>query len=185
VGPDSANNPNQYTSRENDNTGLYYYRARYYDPVMKRFISSDPIGLAGGWNTYAYVGGNPISYTDPLGLRRGGNGKGPQSAPTIGPFGCVFGACASSNNLSSEAQLSFELTLGGGLEICDAPAQKPEIQSCEKPKKGTVIDPGGPPIPKRFGGAFFGVGIKSDGSFCVRLGPHISVPFVPSFSKAQ
>jgi RHS repeat-associated protein len=67
VGPDSANNPNQYTSRENDNTGLYYYRARYYDPVLKRFVSSDPIGLAGGMNTYSYVEGNPLSYADPTG----------------------------------------------------------------------------------------------------------------------
>jgi RHS repeat-associated protein len=69
VGPDSTNNPNQYTSRENDNTGLYFYRARYYDPVLKRFISSDPIGLEGGINTYSYVGGNPLSFTDPSGLR--------------------------------------------------------------------------------------------------------------------
>jgi RHS repeat-associated protein len=68
VGPDSANNPNQYTSRENDNTGLYYYRARYYDPVMKRFVSSDPIGLTGGINTYMYADGSPTTETDPLGL---------------------------------------------------------------------------------------------------------------------
>jgi RHS repeat-associated protein len=68
VGPDSANNPNQYTSRENDNTGLYYYRARYYDPVLKMFVSSDPIGLAGGMNSYSYVAGNPLSFTDPTGL---------------------------------------------------------------------------------------------------------------------
>ncbi|QJC55793.1 Putative deoxyribonuclease RhsC [Polaromonas vacuolata] len=68
VGPDSANNPNQYTSRENDNTGLYYYRARYYDPVLKRFVSSDPIGLAGGINTYLYANGSPLLYADPLGL---------------------------------------------------------------------------------------------------------------------
>jgi RHS repeat-associated protein len=49
VGTDSTNNPIQYTSRENDGTGLFYYRARYYDPVLKRFVSEDPIGLAGGW----------------------------------------------------------------------------------------------------------------------------------------
>jgi RHS repeat-associated protein len=48
VGPDATGNMSQYTSRENDATGLLYYRARYYDPVLKRFISSDPIGLAGG-----------------------------------------------------------------------------------------------------------------------------------------
>ena len=58
----------EYTGRESDGAGLYYYRARYYDPVLKRFISEDPIGLAGGINSYAYVGGNPISRRDPLGL---------------------------------------------------------------------------------------------------------------------
>ena len=59
----------QYTGRENDNNGLYYYRARYYDPVLKRFLSEDPIGLAGGsLSFYAYVEGNPLSYADPTGL---------------------------------------------------------------------------------------------------------------------
>ncbi|MHB1247544.1 MAG: RHS repeat-associated core domain-containing protein [Sulfuriferula sp.] len=61
-------NPVQYTGRENDQSGLYYYRARYYDPQLKRFISEDPIGLGGGVNQYAYVGGNPISLIDPKGL---------------------------------------------------------------------------------------------------------------------
>jgi RHS repeat-associated protein len=58
----------QYTARENDQTGLYYNRARYYDPLLKRFISEDPIGLNGGMNVYAYAGGNPISGFDPFGL---------------------------------------------------------------------------------------------------------------------
>lgn len=61
-------NPIQYTARENDDTGLYYYRARYYDPQLKRFISEDPIGINGGLNVYAYVNGNPISLIDPMGL---------------------------------------------------------------------------------------------------------------------
>lgn len=68
IGPDATGNPIQYTSRENDGTGLYFYRARYYNPVLGRFISSDPIGLAGGINTYSYVEGDPLSYTDPTGL---------------------------------------------------------------------------------------------------------------------
>ena len=68
VGPDAAKNPIQYTSRENDGTGLMFYRARYYDSVLKRFISSDPIGLLGGANTYSYVGGDPLSLIDPEGL---------------------------------------------------------------------------------------------------------------------
>jgi len=58
----------QYTGRENDGTGLYYYRARYYDLTIDRFIAEDPIGFSGGPNVYAYVRGNPISFIDPLGL---------------------------------------------------------------------------------------------------------------------
>jgi RHS repeat-associated protein len=68
LGPDEGN-AIQYTARENDQTGLYYYRARYYDPVLKRFVSEDPIGLGGGTNVYAYVRGNPVSYTDSEGLQ--------------------------------------------------------------------------------------------------------------------
>ena len=66
LGPDGGNSL-QYTGRENDGTGLYYYRARTLDPITKRFTSEDPIGIAGGINLYSYVGGNPISYTDPTG----------------------------------------------------------------------------------------------------------------------
>jgi len=67
LGPDEGNSL-QYTGRENDGTGLYYYRARYYDPVLKRFISEDPIGISGGMNLYRYVHSNPLSYSDPMGL---------------------------------------------------------------------------------------------------------------------
>jgi RHS repeat-associated protein len=55
-----------YTGREMDSqTGLMYYRARWYDPQQSRFISEDPIG---GMNQYTYGSNNPIIYGDPLGL---------------------------------------------------------------------------------------------------------------------
>lgn len=58
-----------YTGRERDpDTGLYYYRARFYDPQVGRFISEDPIGLSGGINQFAYGGNNPQNVTDPSGL---------------------------------------------------------------------------------------------------------------------
>ncbi|WJI14309.1 hypothetical protein MWN52_11710 [Pseudoxanthomonas winnipegensis] len=60
-------NPYQYTGREKDQSGLYYYRARYYQPGIGRFISEDPIGLTAGPNGYAYVEGNPIDQIDPFG----------------------------------------------------------------------------------------------------------------------
>jgi len=50
-------------------TGLHYNRFRYYDPDAGRFVSQDPIGLAGGVNLYQYAP-NPLSWVDPLGLAR-------------------------------------------------------------------------------------------------------------------
>jgi RHS repeat-associated protein len=66
----SFTNSYAYTGREWDKeTGLYYYRARYYDPMEGRFISKDPISFAGGdINLYGYVQGNPLNHTDSLGL---------------------------------------------------------------------------------------------------------------------
>ena len=58
-----------FTGREWDpETGLYYYRARYYDPVQGRFIAADPVGFGAGPNFYAYVGNRPASTIDPSGL---------------------------------------------------------------------------------------------------------------------
>jgi RHS repeat-associated protein len=65
----SATNWFRYSARQFDSdTALYYNRARYYDPTTGRFLSEDPIGFKGGINFYAYVRGNPVGRTDPLGL---------------------------------------------------------------------------------------------------------------------
>jgi len=67
----ASDNPYGFTAREDDGTGLYFYRARYYSPEQKRFISEDPIGFeSGDVNFYAYVGGNPVIFRDAFGKQQ-------------------------------------------------------------------------------------------------------------------
>jgi RHS repeat-associated protein len=62
-----------FTGRYYDaETGLYYYRARVYNPYIGRFMQTDPSGYKGGINLYAYCGNNPIMLVDPYGLCGGG-----------------------------------------------------------------------------------------------------------------
>jgi RHS repeat-associated protein len=65
----ASTNSYKYTGREDDGSGLDYYRARYYHPRLQRFISEDPIGLAGGdVNLYSYVENSPLQFSDRIGL---------------------------------------------------------------------------------------------------------------------
>lgn len=65
----ASTNSYKFTGREDDGTGLLYYRARYYLPRLQRFIAEDPIGFMGGdVNLYAYVWNNPSRFVDLLGL---------------------------------------------------------------------------------------------------------------------
>jgi RHS repeat-associated protein len=67
----SASTRYTYTAREIDSgTGLIYYRARWYDPQVGRFVQEDPLGLAEGINFYSYVKNDPIRFMDPEGLAR-------------------------------------------------------------------------------------------------------------------
>jgi len=65
----NVGNPYLFTGRRYDpETGLYYYRARYYDSGIGRFLQVDPIEYAGGINLYAYCLNNPLLFVDPWGL---------------------------------------------------------------------------------------------------------------------
>ncbi|MGH7770983.1 MAG: RHS repeat-associated core domain-containing protein [Candidatus Binatia bacterium] len=109
----SNTNPYQYTGRENDGTGLYYYRARYYHPQFQRFVAEDPLNFANVQvitqsnaelsfmlpllqqfpellNSYQYVGDNPLEYTDPYGLFSFGRAFDGLS-PLLGPLGDIAG----------------------------------------------------------------------------------------------
>ena len=99
----------QYTGRENDGTGLYYYRARYYHPALQRFISEDPLGFLGGLNLYGYTLNSPINLTDPLGLA----GTANIGVTVSGQFGPVSGQF-SAGIIIDGSNLGTYWTGGGG-----------------------------------------------------------------------
>jgi RHS repeat-associated protein len=72
-----------FTGRENDGTGLNYYRARYYDPELHRFTAEDPIRQSGGLNLHRYANNAPTFFTDPMGW------KPPEGFGPEGPTGPV------------------------------------------------------------------------------------------------
>jgi|HubBroStandDraft_2_1064218.scaffolds.fasta_scaffold16294_1 RHS repeat-associated protein len=94
----STNNFFRYAGREFDSeTGLYFYRLRYYDPTVGRFLNEDPSGFDGGRDFYPYADNNPATLTDPFGLQSdcsfpgilytpcGGSLYGPPADPTAPP----------------------------------------------------------------------------------------------------
>jgi len=173
----------------------YYNYFRYYDPQSGRYLTSDPIGLDGGLNTFGYALNNPLIYFDPLGLvcrqtaRRGmrcspGPGRG---SGRVGVFGCLIG-CVSFTQGDSEAQASMQPTIGGGLSLCSAP-KEPE-PSCEDEKEEEkdcgIYDPNcddelnfGVSPPGR-AGFLLSLSFNEDGSVCVNVGPHAGLPVAPS-----
>lgn len=82
--------PGQYAS----DAGLIYNWHRYYDPVMGRYISADPIGIAGGSNSFVYAENNPLNLIDPLGLAPEGHHW-------------VIGPIRNDGNLSTDARQVF------------------------------------------------------------------------------
>ena len=85
--------PFVYTARETGENGLLYYRARFYDPAIGRFISYDPIRSA-DYSNFAYVGNDPVNFIDPSGRFFGGLALGSGGAAAIGGTGAAAAAGA-------------------------------------------------------------------------------------------
>ena len=109
---DAVENPFTYTSREYDKeTGNYYYRARYYDPQIGRFICEDPKGLkAGDYNLYRYVFNSVINVNDPLGLWSVGG-------TVSGGIGILGGLVTISVTSKGEVYVTGGLGYGVGLGV--------------------------------------------------------------------
>jgi RHS repeat-associated protein len=109
----STTNSFGYTGRELDGTGLYYYRARYYNPSMGRFLSEDPIGLRGGFNRYAYVADSPTRYIDPSGMDKCRDGESPVGVDFTSGLVVQAGAGWGAAGLGGGGSFSYVPSTGG------------------------------------------------------------------------
>jgi len=172
----TVENPYTYTGREFDaESGLYYYRARHYDPRTGRFLQKDPIGLAGGINPYTYVLNNPLKFIDPTGLDtwiglEGSTifGIGPVAVPATPGVGAVM-------NLSTGERCTYtigcfraglNLIAAAGTRIVgttNAPRCGKDIGGLSTALAGDVVYPSG--VPGGGGGSLgFGGGAIGGGA---------------------
>jgi RHS repeat-associated protein len=132
----------QFAGRRIDaETGLYYYRARYYSPSIGRFLQNDPIGTDGGLHLYAYVGNDPLNNADPMGTNaettQGATQQffAPSSPPTTPQQLGTAEVNSPTGLLDVPAQISTFLQNGQNLQIV-AVSGPPNVPSDGEPPMG-------------------------------------------------
>lgn len=147
-----------YTGREyDDKTGLYYYRSRYYDPEIGRFLSEDPLGFKAGVNFYSYCKNNPINANDPMGLWNvnfnytGGPGWGGTIGVQISQDG-LYAYAGGGASTGSGASITIETSNPSpGVEVYTA-------YSGGNGVVGGILESQGQLLPERNASGNFGIG---------------------------
>jgi RHS repeat-associated protein len=171
-----SENTTQYAGQESDGDGLYFDRARYYNPAAARFLSQDSSGT-GEPNLYLYTGDGPVNTNDPYGTHSGspmlpGQGEGTGSGPGEGEGGGASGGAGggagsstggcSGSGAAGGASKGYGLSSGGtwslGL-ICSGelppnwktPTNEPQLPPAEIPEGWKVrVMPPGPGYPNGY-----------------------------------
>jgi RHS repeat-associated protein len=105
-----------FTGREYDcETGLYYYRARYYNPAIGRFLQTDPIGYADSLNLYQYCGNNPVRWKDPSGKGLTDSDSSNQQQYINSPV--MTGSFPNNSNVRANADGSIDIISNSGSTV--------------------------------------------------------------------
>ncbi|MBU0682201.1 MAG: RHS repeat-associated core domain-containing protein [Proteobacteria bacterium] len=132
--------PGQYYDEE---TGLYYNWHRYYNPETGRYMTPDPIGLEGGINLYAYVGGDPVNWIDPTGLCVWDLCAGEAYVGTLLAGGIIYYGTPIAADLGQ--WLGEALRNEGEEEVCEVPTTPPDglVENPHRPGSWGEIGPDG------------------------------------------
>ena len=169
---------------ESVETGTYYNYFRTYDPSIGRYTQSDPIGLAGGLNTYTYAYDDPVDLTDPYGLEpathgncegagcRMNNQSGPRGLGLVGGVAGTLGPVTASADFTGDrtgtTSINLIPDLGGGLYGCIVDKEQ---DVC--PDESSTFTDGPDEITVGLG--HFGISV-SRSRFCVNLGVSLPIP---------